>query len=128
MKIIPYIRFLWAGYIIVAPFFETRFNNIAQGPVGSLSMIINGVIGFTFVLYCVVTGIQELTRKQLIDAKFFYFFGIFFEILIFLAGAYMVTVARDVGIETSRIAMLVCWQVVMAIVVFVDVRRIVINL
>src|SRR5688572_18809779 len=112
MKIIPYLRFAWATQLIVNSISGTFFLSATnQGPAVISFNFIKGLVGLTFILYCVIMAIQEIKNKQLIDAKFFYVFGIFFQILIFVGGFFILKVIHGIEtIEVWRIALLVFWQ------------------
>ena len=123
MKAIPYIRFAWALQIVFTAFSE---KSLVTNEGASL-YIFSALIGFTFVLYCIVMGIQEIRMIQLIEARFFYVFGIFFETLIFLAGFFVINVLLNSEIQNWQLPLFAVWQLLLLVIIFVDVRRIITN-
>jgi hypothetical protein len=113
MKIIPYLRLAWAAQMIITAFSR---NEVPLN-------FISGLTGLTFILYCIIIGIQEIKNKHFIETRFFYIFGAFFEVLIFLAGLYVLKLTQVAGIEAWRIALLIFWQIVLMAIIIVDIRR-----
>lgn len=59
---------------------------------------LSGVVVLTFVLYCIIAGIQELKQTSFTNARFFDIFGLFFEILVFTATVFIIRLLTTRGI------------------------------
>ena len=82
-----------------------------------------GLVTFTFLLYCILEGLQELRIIKLIQAKYFKAFGIFFEVLLFLAGIYILTISNATFISWWSI--IIVFQVTgLLILIVVDIKKI----
>jgi len=121
MKFVPYLRILWA--ITIVTNFLLRDTIVSGSEQGRL--LIQGLTIFvvgTFVLYCVLMAIQEITSNQFINARFFNVFGLFFEVVIFIVTLYMLKIAGGV-LEPVNLALVIVWQLGMLILIIVDVRK-----
>jgi hypothetical protein len=127
MKIIPYLRFAWAISIIIQVVSETSLFNANQ-PQDALPFdLIIKLILVTFSLYCVIMGVQEVVNKQFVEAPYFYIFGIFFQTLISLALLYILNVVRGLQIDMWRVGLLMIWEMVLFMLIFVDIKRLYTN-
>jgi hypothetical protein len=124
MKIIPYLRFAWATFIIVNFISRTNFNLDEVNGIGILFVVLSGLISLTFSCYCEVTGLQEIKEEQIIDARFFEYFGLFFELLVFLGGVYLIKILIKHSTEYWRIGLMMIWQIRLLVFILVDIRRI----
>jgi hypothetical protein len=127
MKIIPYMRFFLAVYILFNYISLTILNlpemNI-MGDIGLFFSIISGVLTFSFISYCMIMGLQELINRQWIEAKYFQFFGLIFELLIFVTGLYLLFLLLPQQLEFWRIGLMIIWQLGLLILLIVDLKRI----
>lgn len=124
VRIIPYLRFVWATLILVNYIIQASSDfDEARGIEIFLIMVV-GLILLTFSLYCVLIGIQEIKKHQMLEAKFFEFFGLFFEFLIFLGGLYLIRMLFNQNSEYWRIGLMLVWQAVLVVFLYVDFKRI----
>ena len=124
MKIIPYLRFVWATFIILNFVSRTNFNLDGVTGIEIFLIALSGLISLTFSSYCVIIGLQEIKEEQIIDARFFEFFGLFFELLVFLGGLYLLNILFGHSTEYWRIGLMMIWQIGLLVFILVDVKRI----
>lgn len=122
-KIIPYLRLTWVIAILVNLISKWGVGPIDDAIFFSLRILTAGVL-LIFSAYCVITAIQELKNEKLIDAKFFEFFGLFFEVIVLLAGFYSLKTSFAQNMDVSAIFWLTLWQIGLVILIYVDVRRV----
>jgi hypothetical protein len=123
MKIIPYLRFVWATFIIINFISRTNSNLDAINVIEIFLIALSGLISLTFSCFCVLIGLQEIKEKQIIDARFFEFFGLFFELLVFLGGLHLINVLFKHSAEYWRIGLMIIWQIGLLVFIFVDFKR-----
>ena len=123
MKIIPYLRFAWA-LILIVKFFTNTPNNLAY-PEGIKLLVgsMEAVIIWTFVLYCILEGVQEITNTEFIQAIFFDFFGIIVEIITFIVMVLIFLFLIGKGIGALIISLMLLWQIGVLILIVVDLRK-----
>ena len=124
MKIIPYLRFIWAGFIVINLFTQTDFTFDFSDTFNIFFKVIGGLFGLTFASYCIVTGLQEIKNKQLIDARFFEYFGLLVEILIFVGGLYLLVILLRQQSDLWRTGLIFLWQLGLLTLLIVDIKRI----
>jgi hypothetical protein len=124
MKIIPYLRFVWATFIIVNFLSRTYFNLDGGNGIEILLFALSGLISLSFSSYCVIIGLQEIKKEQVFDARFFEFFGLFFELLVFLGGLYLLNILLKHDTEYWRIGLMMIWQIGLMVFILVDFKRI----
>jgi hypothetical protein len=123
MKIIPYLRFAWAGQIITDSWSYTSFTS-TLGREGQVWDVFTGSLALTFVLYCLVMGIQELKELKLVEGKYFYIFGTLYELMIFLSGLYIIRLVGEKDFEIWRIGVVMFWNIVLLTIIFLDIRKV----
>ena len=123
MRIIPYIRILWAITILLNLLLTTSDSVDNSDEREILFQIMSGLVTGTFVLYCVLMGIQELTDKQFIQAIFFNVFGIIFEVMIFVGVIYILRILGKQEVEIWRFALLTLWQIGLFALILVDIKK-----
>lgn len=127
MKIIPYMRFFLAVYILFNYISLTILNLPERNDMGNIGLffsIFSGVLTFSFISYCMIMGLQELINRQWMEAKYFQFFGLIFELLLFVTGLYLLFVLRPQQLEFWRIGLMIVWQLGLLILLIVDIKRI----
>src|SRR5262245_61372476 len=122
MKFIPYLRICWA-LVIVANFFLKPPAADGADSVGMLAQGLMILVVGTFVLYCVLMGIQEITNNQFIQARFFNIFGLVFEVIAFFSILYILKISGGEGFEVWEIALLAIWQIGLLALIVVDIRK-----
>ena len=85
MILAPYLRFILAASVLYN-LLDIVFNQ-DDSPVGFI--LVFGMLGFTFILYCIIEGIQEIKNKRIVHAKYLSLYGLVFESLI-LSGNLLV--------------------------------------
>ena len=124
MKIIPYMRFLWATALSFNFIRQTKLDIQRTDDLGLFFIILGGLLTFPFVTYCAVIGLQEIKEQQKIEAKFLQAFGLLFEILIFIGGLYLLFVLVRQPFDFWRIGLMILWQLGLLTLLSVDIRRI----
>ena len=123
MKFIPYLRFFLA-LCLGANFIFQEFYKVGPDSLGELAIPVSGIVLFTFILYCIIEGFQELKEKELVDASIFRGFGIFFQIFIFGVGLLILfNIIGEPYFLWTSIA-LVASQIALIPVLIVDVQKI----
>jgi hypothetical protein len=122
MKIIPFLRFGWATFMTVN--FVSRTNFGTGDGLETIFVFLDSLITVTFSAYCIITGIEEVKREQIIDARFFEVFGLFFEFLIFFGGFYLLSILLKQPVNILRIALLMIWQFGLIVLLIVDFKKI----
>jgi hypothetical protein len=124
MKIIPYMRFFWATAMSFNYIRQTKLDIQATDDMGLFFMLLNGLLTFSFVSYCIVIGLQEIKHRQPIDSKYFESFGLIFEILIFAGGLYLLVGLVRQQSDFWRIGIMSLWQLGLLMLLTVDIKRI----
>lgn len=125
MKIIPYLRFAWATFMVINFFDRTHFQFGSADSTEVFFTILDGLITIVFSGYCITTGLQEIKRRQIFDAKYIEDFGLFFEFLIFIGGVYLFTLLLlSQPTDIWRLGLLIIWQFGLLILIIVDLKRI----
>jgi hypothetical protein len=91
--------------------------------VGLTFLILGGLLTFSFVSYCLVVGLKEIKGRNSIEAKYFNVFGLFFEILIFVGGLYLITVLFRQQFDLLKVGLLTFWQLGLLTLLIVDMKR-----
>ena len=127
MKLIPYLRFTLGVFVLIN--FLSRINSNKTG-LRNFDIFATGFSGlliFTFLLYCLLEGLQELRNMKLIQAKYFRTFGLFFEVLIFLSGLFILVSANGY-LSPWWFALIVIFQVIGVLtLVIIDIKKIRLN-
>ena len=123
MNIIPYLRFVWATTIVIRLFTDKSFDFDNSDILQNIIVIFGGLFTLTFTAYCVITGIQELKNREIIDAKYFDAFGLFVQIIVFLAGLVLLKLYFVQKFDLLTIGLLTFWQAGLLLLIIVDVRR-----
>ena len=124
MKIIPYLRFVWVTFMIINFFLRTRFQFDKFDSIDVFFGLLDVLITTVFSAYCIITGLQEIKKKQIIDAPYFEFFGLCFQFLIFIGGFYLLTSLLNQPIDLWRLGLLTSWQFGLLVMMIVDFKRI----
>jgi hypothetical protein len=103
---------------------QTKLDIQRGDDMGLFSIILGGLLTFTFVFYCVIIGLQEIKKRQLFEAKYFESFGLLFEILIFVVGLYLVVVLLRQESDFWRVGLMFLWQFGLLTLLIIDIKRI----
>ena len=122
MKLIPYLRFAWAGQITVDLLASTTFHSALEHE-GHLWNVFRALFVLTFAVYCVTIGIQEIKERQFIDGNYFYIFGTLYEILAFIGSIYVLSRLNGRDVEIWRIGIVMIWNITLLTIIYVDIRR-----
>jgi hypothetical protein len=120
---IPYLRFAWAGYLIIntAVSHNFIFNDVTGGKILFETMI--RVVTVTFTLYCIIRGWEELKDKRFTHAIFFDIFGLLFEVIIFTIGIFVLLIVDVREVKLWRIASLVLFEIALITIIWTDVKK-----
>ena len=101
MKVIPCLRLVCGGQLLI-----NRFSNAlpASFEGASLLSIFHTMLIVTFFLYCVVIAFQEIMGRQFVEGKYFYFFGLFFQLFLFMGGLYVLNIFRGTNTAINWMA------------------------
>jgi hypothetical protein len=123
MKFLAVLRFTWALAIVVNIFFTNSSSFERANAANIFFQWMTWLVVGTFVLYCIITGIQEWSANQFIHASFFNIFGVVFEILVFLAGLYIIDIYRIKEMKLWRLVLVLLWQTGLITLIVADIRR-----
>ena len=87
-------------------------------------VILSGLLTLSFVGYCIIMGLQEIRGQKFIEAKYFESFGIFFELMIFLGGLYLLSIQLQTQSDLWRIGLMALWQIGLLTLLVVDIKKI----
>ena len=124
MKIIPYMRFIWATTLSFNFIRQTTLDIQTSDDFGLFFIILGGLLTFSFVSYCIVIGLQEIKKRQMTEAKYFQAFGLIFETLIFVGGLYLLVILLQQQSDFWRIGLIILWQLGLLTLLTVDIKRV----
>jgi hypothetical protein len=88
-------------------------------PLELFAKSLGGLLVFSFVLYCILEGIQDLRKEEFMNAKFFRFYGLFIEILTF---GFVLSVLKD-PVDPGEFSGMILMLVILLLLIFVDIRK-----
>lgn len=121
-KMVPYLRFTIGLFVLVNFLTGIGFNRTGIDNFDNFATGLAGLLALTFLLYCLLEGLQELRNKEIIQAKFFKVFGLIFEVILFVTGAYILTISR--GLFSWWTTLIIFPTIGLLILITVDVRKI----
>lgn len=124
MKIIPYLRFAWAAFIVINFISQINFNFADSERIEIFIVAFGGLLTLVFLSYCIVIGLQEIREEQIFEARFFEIFGLVFEVLLFLGGLFVLTMLLKSSIPLWKLGLLLVWETGLILFIVTDFRRI----
>jgi len=121
MKIIPYLRFAWAIWIVWKFFVGGKFQLGLGFDIFIQAIKITIVV--TFLAYLIIIGIEELKDKRLTDARFLEHFGLFFEVLMFIGLILTMSFWSD-EVAPWKTALFTVAELLVFVLIWVDFKRI----
>ena len=123
MKIVACLRFTWAIILIVNAISRNTFTLSGLESHEIIPGIAEAIISLTFILYCIIMGLQDWKNERLIHAKYFNAFGLVFEILILMITFYLLILMLGDKSEVTQIAFFALWNAGLLILIYADIRR-----
>jgi hypothetical protein len=69
-------------------------------------------------------GLQEIRNQDFVEAKYFESFGVFFELVIFLGGLYLLSIQLQNQGDLWRIGLTALWQIGLLTLLVLDIKKI----
>ena len=123
MKLIPYLRFAWAASIIISFIKQDSFDFAGADKIEGFIVFSTGLLSLSFSFYCIVIGIQEIRMEKMINARYFEIFGLFFELLVFLGGFYLVIELFTYWTKYWQIVLFIVWEIGVLVFLAIDLKR-----
>ncbi len=122
LKAAPYFRFVLVILILIN-FIRNGFSYDVAPKYQILTSVMTSIIAFTFMLYCLLEGIQEIKKRRFIHAIFFRIFGILFTLLLLLIQILTSMAVLSLSLDFFVVAYTIVFGLMLLFLLIVDIRK-----
>lgn len=123
MKAIPYLRFILAIFVSYN-FINQTISESSKNEFEFLFTIFTGLLVLGFVVYSIVVGLQEIRGYQIFNARFLEYFGILFQLLIFLGSVFVISFLVQEPHFPWSTTVYIAFSLVLLTLLIVDIKRV----